>query len=126
MLPETLCLQYSALQGIVASFLDQDSASASSEAPAKKALSKGQQAALSRLANSQDEDATTAPLDPPPTHEDAAPATHEDAAPATKPPAAKASHRSKSGDSARSSKVSKRAQPAADDAASSDEHVDGA
>jgi hypothetical protein len=101
----------------VSSFLDQGTASASAEPPAKNALSKGQQAALSRLANSPDEDAIAAPLDPPP--------THDDAAPANKPSAAKASRRSKSGNAAQSSKVPKRTQPAAEDEAAPDEHIDG-
>ena len=74
-------------------------------------------AALSRLANSPDEDAIAAPLDPPP--------THDDAAPANKPSAAKASRRSKSGNAAQSSKVPKRTQPAAEDEAAPDEHIDG-
>ncbi len=118
--PHTVCLQYTALQGIVASFLDRehDSAASSSDSSAEKALSKDKQQALSRLVDSHDDDAPSAALEP-------------TEAPANNPPITgtkKAPKSSKSGDSAKSqgksSKISKRTPPVIDDEAALAGHDD--
>ena len=86
-------MQYAALQSIVSSFLEQDSAGASSSSEGQP-LSKEKEAAISRLADADD---------------DASPVAEPSEAPAKK---TRAPHAPKASKSAKSSKSPKRAKPA--------------
>jgi hypothetical protein len=98
--PQTCPLQYSALQSVVSSFLEQGSASDSAHSSAEKVLSKEKEAAMSRLV---DADARDEHSDSAASGAIKAPAKSEKAAPAFK--------HSKAGKSSTYLKASKRPLP---------------